>query len=254
MELARKTALITGSCGEGMGRSTALRLAREGANIVLNYGTYRQGEDIQNSAEKIAKAIKKFGRQVIIQSADTTDEQQVKAMVDSACEKFGGVDILINNTGGDWNIRDYTEIPYEYWKKVLSAEIDSVFLTMKHIVPIMRDRQWGRIIHISMSGVVQMENTSGVAPDYCLGKEVRAWMTTAYGLQEFSKGITVNCIAPGPTEHLTFDDAVKVASGDYSDWYKRKSVNSHDIAEIITFLCSEAGRFVSGSVIRLPMI
>ncbi len=253
MELTGKTALITGSCGEGMGRSTALRLAREGANIVLNYGTRRRDEDTKKHAEKIAEAVKELGGQAIIQPADTTDEQQVEAMIKAACEEFGSVDILVNNAGGDWNVRDYTEIPLDYWKSVLSAEIDGAFLTMKYVVPGMRERGWGRVISIGLSGALRMEGTAGVAPDYCLGKAVRAWMTTAFGLQEFGRGITVNCIEPGPTEHMTFEEALKAASGDYSDWKQRENAVCHDIAEIIAFLCSEAGRFISGSIMRLPM-
>ncbi|MFC1716414.1 SDR family NAD(P)-dependent oxidoreductase [Candidatus Poribacteria bacterium] len=253
MELNGRTALITGSCGEGMGRSTALRLAREGANIILNYGTHRRGEEIHGHAEKVAEAVRELGGNAIIHPADTTDEQQVKAMVDAACSEFGSVDILVNNAGGDWNTRDYTEIPLDHWKSVLSAEIDGAFLTMKYVVPGMRKCQWGRIVHIGMSGTMGQEGTAGMAPDYCLGKAVRGWMTRAFGLQEFSSGITVNCIEPGPTAHMTFEDALKAASGDYSTWKQREGTTCHDIAEIIAFLCSEAGRLVSGSMIRLPM-
>jgi NAD(P)-dependent dehydrogenase (short-subunit alcohol dehydrogenase family) len=77
-------------------------------------------------------------------------------------------------------------------------------------------------------------------------------MTTAFGIQELNKGITLNCIEPGPTAHMPFEDAFKAASGDYSAWWQRERATCHDIAEIIAFLCSEAGRFISGSTIRLP--
>ena len=78
-------------------------------------------------------------------------------------------------------------------------------------------------------------------------------MTTAFGLQEFKQGITVNCIEPGPTAHMSFEDALKAAKGDYSSWQQRDGACAHDVAEAIAFLCSEAGRFISGSTIRLPM-
>ena len=252
MTLVGKTALITGSCSEGMGRSTALYLARKGANIVLNYGTYRNGDDVQAQAEKIAETIKELGSKAIIQPANTTNEQQVKSMVNNAIEIFGSVDILVNNAGGGWETKDYIDISLEHWRNVLSVEIDGAFLTMKHIVPSMRERKWGRIIHIGLSGAIGMERMAYVAPDYCLGKAVRTWMTTAFGLQEFSKGITVNCIEPGPTAQITYENAIKAVKGDYSAWQQRKKCDPHDIAEIIAFLCSEAGRFISGSIIRLP--
>jgi len=253
MELEGRTALITGSCGEGMGRSTALRLAREGADIVLNYGTHRCGQEVQTRADRIAEVVRRLGGRAIVQQADTTDEQQVKAMVEAACKEFGQVDILVNNAGGDWDVRDYTEISLDHWKAVLSAEIDGAFLTMKHIVPGMRERRWGRIINIGLDRVLCLRDMKGVAPDYCLGKAARAWMTTAFGVEELSKGITVNCIEPGPTAHMRFEDAVKAAGGDCSVWRQRERATCHDVAEIIAFLCSEAARFISGSTIRLPM-
>jgi NAD(P)-dependent dehydrogenase (short-subunit alcohol dehydrogenase family) len=254
MELKGRVALITGSCGEGMGRSTALRLAREGANIVLNYGTHRHNQEAEVNANKTAEAISRLGSQAIVQQANTTNEQQVKAMIAAAFREFGHVDILVNNTGGDWTVCDYTDIDFEQWKAVLSAEIDSAFLMMKYTVPSMREHRWGRIINIGLDGVLRLESTKGLAADYCLGKAGRAWMTTAFGIQELSRGITVNCVEPGPAAHMAFEDAFKAASGDYSAWQQRERATCHDVAEIIAFLCSEAGRFISGSTIRLPIL
>lgn len=253
MEREVRTALITGSCGEGMGRSTAFRLAREGMNIVLNYGTHRRGQEVQADAARIADAVRELGGRAIVQPADTTDEGQVVAMVEAAQKAFGGIDILVNNAGGEWDVRDYAEIELEHWRSVLSAEIDGAFLTMKHVVPGMRVRGWGRIVHIGLDGALQSRNVRNVAPDYALGKAARAWMAAALGSQEFGKGITVNCIAPGPTAHMSFEGALQAARGDHSAWQERERVTCHDIAEAVAFLCSEAGRMISGSTICFPM-
>lgn len=253
MELKGKTALITGSCGKGMGRSTALRLARDGANIVLNYGTHRDGPSVEADAKRIASAIENLGGRSIVVKADTTDEAQVERMVKAAKEQFGAVDILVNNAGGAWDARDYTEIDIDHFRRVLAAEIDGAFLTMKHVVPSMRERGWGRIVHISFAFALWMDRVEGMAADYCLGKAARSWMTMAFGMQEFKHSIAVNCIEPGVTPSLEFDAALKAASGDYSEFVNREQANCHDVAEIIAFLCSEAGRFVSQSFIRLPM-
>ncbi len=270
MELKGKTALITGSCGEGMGRSTAFRLAREGANTVLNYGTHRQGPEIHAHAEKIAKAICELGGEPIIQEADTRDEEQVKSMVAGAFKKFGRVDILVNNAGGDWVIRDYAKIPFDHWKAVLAAEIDGAFLTMKYVLPGMRERGWGRVINIGLSNALRMPSVSGGAPDYCLGKAARAWMAMAFASQELRKGITVNCIEPGLTPHMPFEDALRLAQADSLDlqvkalrpesskpkwegtWRDRPGPTCHDVAELIAFLCAEAAHFLSGQVFALP--
>ncbi len=255
MELAGKTALITGSCHEGMGRSTALRLAREGANIVLNYGTHRRTKKelkaVQEHAERIAAAVEDLGGAAIIEPADTRDPEHVEAMVDAARQEFGQVDILVNNAGGGWEPRGYTELPLDHWREVLTAEVDGALLTMQQVVPAMRKRRWGRIVHMGMADAAEMKDTAGLAPDYCLGKAARAWMTRALGLPEFGRGITVNCIAPGPTEHMEFEDALAAARGDLDEWHKRSAVTCHDVAEIVAFLCTDAARYISGNCIRL---
>ena len=247
-----RVALITGSTSTGMGRSIAFTLARKGADVVLNYGTNRRDADADEAAARVEVAIREMGRRVLLVKADTRKDGEVYEMVKRAETELGKIDILINNAGGDWNVRDYTEIEPEHWKNVVSAEIDGAFLPMKYVVPGMRARGWGRIIQIGMTRVLHLQTMKNLAPDYCLGKAARAWMTTAFGIQEFDKGITVNIIEPGLTAHMELEDALKAAKGDLADWRVRDKSTAHDIAEIVVFLCSEAGRFVSGSSIRLP--
>jgi 3-oxoacyl-[acyl-carrier protein] reductase len=249
--LAGRTALITGSCGEGMGRSIALRLARDGANVVLNYGTHRRGPEMEAHAEQVAEAVASLAGRAIIHEANTTLEAEVVAMVKAAEKAFGAVDILVNNAGGDWQIQDYTKIPLDHWRSVLAAEIDGAFLLMKHVVPGMRERHWGRVIHLSMERSLQFGSMKGVAPDYCLGKAVRAWMTNAFGHDELAHGITMNCLEPGIIGHLGFDEALAMARGDAEAWPQRTGPTPHDAAEIVAFLCSETGRFVTASEIRV---
>ena len=274
MRLGGKTALITGSCGRGMGRSTALRLARDGANVVLNYGTHRRGPEMQAEmqarAHAIAEAIVELGSRAIVQEADTRDEQQIKAMVEAACKEFGQVDILVNNAGGDWVMDDYTKLDLGHWKDVLAAEIDGAFLTMKYTVPGMRARRWGRVVHIGLEGVDCMR---APAPSYCLGKAARSWMAEAFGPREIKNGVTMNCIEPGLTPGLSLEDAVRAARGEHLNseitalrapdtgevmrtwrgpWAERPGPVCHDVAELIAFLCSGTARFVSGQVISLP--
>lgn len=270
MRLDGKVALITGSTSGGMGRSTALTLAHRGADIILNYGTNpRQGtssaeafgtltsrtdEEAEKAARIVEKAIREMGRRTMLIKANTKQEVGVRNMVEDAIKEFGRIDILINNACGAWDVRDYTDISFDHWRDVLAAEIDGPFLTMKYVLPGMRERQWGRIIHIGLSGALHMEGMKGIAPDFALGKAVRRWMTTALGLEEFDSGITVNCIEPGVTAHMSFEKALKAAQGNVAEWEQRKNVNCHDVAEIVAFLCSEAGRFVSGSTVRLPTV
>jgi 3-oxoacyl-[acyl-carrier protein] reductase len=266
MTLKGKTALITGSCGDGMGRCTALRLAAEGANIVLNYGTFRRGDDIRARGERVAAAVDELGGKALVQIADTTQEAEVKAMVEAAHNEFGAVDILVNNAGGPFNMRDYTDVPIDEWRTTLRAEIDGPFLMMKHLVPKMRERKWGRVIHLCAEGALR--NAVSFAPDYFLGKAARGWMTLAFAGKEAQHGITVNGMEPGLTPFVAFDDALRLCRGEALDgdttlcqpesdrvmwkgpYEERPGPTSMDIAESIAYLCSEKAKFVTGDLMR----
>lgn len=235
-----KVALIVGGAGS-IGRSTALTLAREGAKIVINYRKSKE------QADALVQHIQSVGGEAITIQADATRQEDVQRLVVEAEAVYGQIEILVNCAGGEWNIRDYTEMEPDQWRAVLTGEIDSTLLLLKYIVPGMRQRQWGRIIHLGMDHVSHLKSVKNVAPDYCLGKAARSWITTAMGLDEFGHGITVNCIAPGYTPPLdSLEEASQYAL--HSDgWENRQHLSPQDIAEGIAFLCSEAGRFLTSS-------
>jgi len=253
MELKGKTALITGSTGSGIGRSTAFRLASEGANIILNYGTYhRTGhapKDAAEGANRVAKVVEELGGKALILPADTRDPDQVKAMVNVGMEKFGAIDILVNNAGGDWLIQDITKIEPNHWRSVLQAEIDGAFYCIKYVLPGMRERRWGRIINISLEGALNW--TGYLAEDYALGKAARTWMVRAWAKHEIKNGITINAIEPGPIANMALKEAIDAVKNGGA-WRERKKPVAHDIAELIAFLCSERSKFISGSVFVFP--
>jgi len=249
MELKGRTALITGSTGSGMGRSTAFRLASEGANVILNYGTYhRSGQilkDVKKNANTVAKIVKKLGGRALVIPADTCDPHQVKAMVDEGIKKFRAIDILVNNAGGEWLVQDITKIEPKHWRSVLQAEVDGAFHCIKYVLPQMRNRKWGRIINISMENALNWRGY--LAEDYALGKAARTWMVRAWANKEIKHGIIINAIEPGPIAHMTLEEAIDAVKNGRA-WQERKKPVAHDIAELIAFLCTEKARFVSGSV------
>jgi NAD(P)-dependent dehydrogenase (short-subunit alcohol dehydrogenase family) len=253
MELKRRTALITGSTGSGIGRSTALRLAFEGANIILNYGTYHRTDDVLKDTERntntVARIVEEFGGKVLVVPADTRDPHQVQAMVDQGIEKFGAIDVLINNAGGEWVVQDITEIVPNHWRSVLQAEIDGAYYCIKYALPRMRERKWGRIINISMENALNWKGH--LAEDYALGKAARTWMVRAWADEEIKYGITINAIEPGPIAHMTLEEATDAIKNGRA-WQERKKPVAHDIAELIAFLCTEKARFISGGVFVLP--
>jgi len=253
MELKGRTALITGSTGNGMGRSTAFRLASAGANIILNYGTYHRSgnalKDAEDKANRVAKVVEELGGKALVWPADTRDPDQVKAMVNAGGKKFGAIDILVNNAGGDWLIQDATEIEPNHWRSVLQVEIDGAFYCIKYVLPGMRAKKWGRIINISLESALNW--TGYLAEDYALGKAARTWMARAWAKHEIKNGITINAIEPGPIASMTLEKAIDAVKNGTA-WRERKKPVAHDIAEVIAFLCSEKSRFISGSVFVFP--
>jgi len=243
--LTGRVALVTGSTGDGMGRSIALTLARAGANIIVNYGTGRPGN--QPPAEEVARLIAELGSEALAVQADTTDEAQVVAMVAAAQARFGPVDILVVNAGSPWQPRDIVDIPLEFWRRVLAAELDGAFLCLKHVLPTMRARRWGRIVLLGMDGT---ERWNGPPYDAVLGKAGRHALMRLLARQEIKHGITVNTIAPGYTRPVPLAEAL-AAVRDGADWQARGWAKPQDVAEAVVYLCSEAARFVTGSVIAL---
>ena len=243
--LRNRVALITGSTGEGMGRSIALTLGREGARAVLNYGTEHPNNML--AAEKVLEEIRELGGKGYAIKADTREEDEVRAMVEGVVRLYGQVDFLICNAGGGWEKRDITEIDQEQWRSVIKAEIDGVFYCAKHVLPHMRRAHFGRIIAVGMSGA---ERKSGPPYDYVLGKAARALLLRSLAVDEIANGITCNVVAPGHMAHITLKQAVEAAKR--SPTLKRRTNSSpQDVAEVVRFLCSEEGSFVTGSVIEV---
>ncbi len=242
--LEGRVALVTGSTGEGMGRSTALTLAREGADVVLNHGTNRRTGAANN--RRLLRAIQDFGVRSIAIRANTAKGPETRAMFKRANEALGPVDILVNNAGGQWNPReDLAKVDDAYWQAVLRAEIDGVFHTIRAALPDMRRRRWGRIVNIGME---RSEEFTGPPYDYTVGKIARHGLTRILSEAEIERGITINAIAPGYIPYFTFRQAVQ-AVRHQGPWAARGHGTPQDVAELSAYLCSDEARNVTGAII-----
>lgn len=243
MELTGKTALITGSTGRGMGRSIALNLARQGANIVLNYETRPQ------RAEAVLQAVRQIGRQAILHEADVATEEGARSLYDAAVAAFRRVDILVVSAGGAWLPVDTVDLEPEHWRRVIAEEIHAPLYLIPLVLPEMRRQRWGRIILLGGHDADDWREVD--APlDYPMGKAARHWLTRALARREAIHGITVNAIAPGTIDYVELDEAL--ADLDHGDvWRKRSVPRPQDAGDVAAFLCSEQARFVTGSIIQI---
>lgn len=227
-----------------MGRSIALTLARDGADIVLNHHVKHE------QAQLTANAIEAMGRHVLTHVADIADPEQVDAMVAAAVERFRHVDVLVNNAGGPWKPQDITRITPAHLREVLDEEIASVFYLLRALLPGMRERRWGRIISIGGHMADEWDFGPPEAPvDYPLGKAARHWLTRTLGPLELPHGITINAVAPGPTRRITLVEALAAVHGEDIGG---SGNTPQDIANVVAFFCSPAAERVTGAVVPVP--
>ncbi|MPZ48267.1 MAG: SDR family oxidoreductase [Dehalococcoidia bacterium] len=242
MELTGRVALVTGSTGRGIGRSIALTLAREGADLVLNYETRPE------RAEAVRQAIEGMGRRVVLQQADVGTEAGARSLYEAAVAGLGRVDILVVSAGGAWQPADTVDLEPERWQRVLAEEVHAPLYLIPPALRGMRERGWGRIILVAGEGT---DDWPADAPlDYGLGKASRVWLTRALAKREMGHGVTVNAIAPRTTPYVELSEAVvDVSKGE--GWRDRTGARPQDAGEIAAWLCSEAARMVTGTVVEV---
>lgn len=242
-ELTGRTALVLGA-SRGLGRAIALTLAREGAAIVVTYHSRAM------AAQGVVEQIEAMGSEAIACAVDAGDAADVERLWGVVGERFGTVDIVVVNVGGDWKPQEIVAIEPDHWRRVLRLEQDAVFYCLRAALPSMRAQRWGRVVLIGGHAAELWPMDPPVAPlDYPLGKTARHWMARNLGERELRHGITVNAVAPSwldvPDDAAI--DAHAIEKG--SDQGGREGPGPQDVAEVAAFLCTERARFVSGSVI-----
>lgn len=239
MELEGRVALVTGASGRGMGRSIALTLAREGADIVVNY------QKREERARQVADAIESFGRRAYAHQADASDPEAVASMVRAAESELGKVDIAVASAGALWQPRDFVDIEPDYWREVMAEEIDAAYALIRSTLPGMRERGWGRIVLVGGLDADAWRFGPPDAPfDYPLGKAARHWLARTLGPRERKHGVTINAVAPGPIERIELDEALSlVKDGPSGD------LTPQHVAEIVAHLCSREAGLITGAVI-----
>jgi NAD(P)-dependent dehydrogenase (short-subunit alcohol dehydrogenase family) len=233
-----KVAIVTGAAGNGMGRSIALTLAREGAKVVVNYRAS------QASAEAIVAHIARQGGNAIAVQADVFTADGCKRLVDATVAQYGQVDICIVGPGGGWHPESPDRLDPAAGLEDLHRETAPLLYLMPLVLPGMYERRWGRIIALAL-------HPTKVSPAYAynIGKAARTQALLLAHERAWPNQVTINVIAPGPVPGIGSLEAAIEQCDHGPAWQQRSDVSPQDIAEGVAFLCSESGRFISGCVL-----
>jgi NAD(P)-dependent dehydrogenase (short-subunit alcohol dehydrogenase family) len=239
-DLTGRAALITGG-SKGLGKAMARGLAQAGADVFI--ASRNEGE----LKTALAEILDGTGRRGGYAVADMTKRGDVGRLARAALEKLGRVDILINNAGV--NIpQPIDEITDAAWDQVLETNLTSVMALTRALVPQMRDRKWGRIIHISsVMAFVSKEKRNA----YSATKAALIGMTRASALEMGEQGVTVNCIAPGP--FLTDMPGKILSTAEKAEFARTTALNRwadpNELVGPALMLASDAGSYVTGQVL-----
>ncbi|MFC4776560.1 SDR family NAD(P)-dependent oxidoreductase [Paenibacillus sp. GCM10023252] len=243
MRLAGKNVLITGA-GSGIGRSTAVLFAKEGAAVLVNDISESQG---QAAVEEIVS----LGGKARFIQADVTDAASVEAMVRQALEQEGSIDVLFNNAGIS-GVGALHEVEPEQWDRVMSINIKGVYLTSKYVVPHMMERRHGSIINMS-SCIAEI----GLArrASYAATKGAVLALTKSMQVDYAAYGIRVNALLPGTIftpfveQYLknSYDDPEAAIASLKTRQLSGELGMPEDVAQAALFLASDESKFMMGS-------
>lgn len=239
--LRGKIAIITGA-DSGIGKATAIAMAREGADILIAYKDSIEDEDANDTVDWVTKA----GRKAILFKGDIRSEDTCKELIDLAVQEFKHIDILVNNAAYQMSYKTIEEISAEEWNKTFEVNLSAMFYLVKHALPHLR----------AGSSIINTTSVNAYDPNptlipYAASKAAIQNFTSnlAQKFLEDNKGIRVNAVAPGPVwtplipstipEHEHFGDNTPIG----------RPGQPAEIAPVYVFLASAAASYISGATI-----
>ncbi len=243
MKLEGKVAIVTGAGreGKGIGRSIALALAREGADIVI-------ADYVSEAAEAVAEEVRSLGRRAVAVRANVANPADAEAIVQKALDEFGKVDILVNNAGitRDALILKMSE---EEWDLVLDTNLKGTFNCTKAVIRPMLKQRSGKIVNVaSVMGII---GNVGQA-NYSASKAGIIGLTKTTARELGSRGINVNAVAPGFIQTAMTDELPENIKENMSKQIPLQRLGTpDDVAGLIVFLCSEDSSYITGQVINV---
>lgn len=248
-----KVAIITGAgCvgpGWGNGRATAVRLAQDGARI---FGCDRDLEHVAETVERV----REVGGEIVVQPCDVTDSAAVAAMVQACMDHYGRIDVLVNNVGGSAR-GGPVELSEEAWDLQVDTNLKSVFLTCKHVLPVMEAQGSGAIVNLASTSGIRWTGAAQVA--YAASKAGVIQFSRVVAVQYAARGIRVNTVVPGQMHTPLVESrlAAQRAGGDVEALLRQRQAripmgwmgDGRDTANAVAFLASDEARFITGTEI-----
>ena len=251
MELAGQVAIVTGA-GRGIGRATALELARMGADIVV-------AELDRDGAERTAAEVKGLGRRVSVVRTDVTSRADLAAMAERARAEFGRIDVLVNNAG-IYRAALPLDVTEEHWDAIMNVNAKAVFFASQAVLPTMIVQKRGAIVSLaSMAGKIGSRNNL----PYNVSKAAVVSMTKSLALAHAADGIRVNCVCPGFVETDMWTNVAReqgALMGITPEEFTRQRASAvplgrmerpEDVANVIGFLASSKSGYVTGQALSV---
>jgi len=239
-----KTALVTGA-SSGIGRSTAILFAREGANVVV-------ADVLVEGGEETVRQITDMGGSAIFVKTDISQASEVEAMVNQAVSTYGRLDYACNNAGIEGTFGATAECTEENWDRTIAVNLTGAWLCMRYQIPEMLKVGGGAIVNMSsVAGLVGFPNL----PAYCASKGGLVLLTKAAALEYAKQGIRINAICPGVIRTAMVDRVIGGDPEKEAEFTAMEPIGRlgapEEVAEAVIWLCSDAASYVTG--IPLPV-
>jgi NAD(P)-dependent dehydrogenase (short-subunit alcohol dehydrogenase family) len=233
-----KTALVTGA-GRGMGSSIAIMLARQGFRVAVN-------DIAAATAEGTTKEIQRLGGRAVLAPSDVTREDSVRTMVGGIVRQFGSIDILVNNAGA-LRPTKVVDISEEEWDFVINCSLKSAFLCIKHVLPTMMAKGWGRVVNLSSTAGKSVSTIGGA--HYTAAKAAVLGLTRHVAKESARFGITVNAICPGliDTEMVRSTISQEILTKIVNTFPIPRLGQPQEVAHLVSFLVSDEAAYITGA-------
>jgi len=240
MAVENRVAIVTGAA-RGIGKETALALSREKHTVII--------VDLSETGKAVAEEIIEEGGSADFYRVDVSDEEGVREFVNKVDEKFGRIDVLVNNAAIR-PTKPFREMAFEDWDKVLKVNLYSTFYCCSAVLPIMERNKWGRVINLS--SLASQQGSTGGHSHYAASKAGIVGLSKSLAREYAKSGITVNILAPGRIDTAGWGGELEAMRDEYAKQVPVGRIGlPEDVANVVCFLVSDKAEYITG--VTLPI-